>query len=144
MAVKPIPEGYHAVTPYLLASDAAGLLDFMQRALGAVERHRMAGPGGRVMHAEVQIGDSRVMLGEPPPGKPLMPANLYLYVPDCDAMYQRAVAAGGTSIQAPATMPYGDRHGAVRDPAGNVWWIATHVEDVSMEEIAERMKKYKP
>ena len=136
MAVQPVPEGYHTITPYLVVNDANALLEFVTRAFGATVSHAMRGPDGRVMHAEIVIGDSCVMLGEG--GEKSMPAMLYMYVKDCDALYQQALAAGGESIQPVTTQFYGDRSGAVRDCCGNQWWIATHVEDVSDEELQRR------
>jgi PhnB protein len=127
--VKPIPDGYHTVTPYLLVPDAARLLDFLKAALGAEEIVRMAGPDGTVGHAEVRIGDSVVMMGQPPNSN-AAPAALYVYLEDCDAAYKRAVAAGGQSTEEPADQPYGDRRAGFKDPAGNTWWLATHIKDM--------------
>ena len=145
MPVNPIPEGYHAVTPYLLVAGAAPLIDFLKQAFDAVETERVARPDGGVMHAEVRIGGSPVMMGEPPGGA-AKPAALYLYVADVDATYARALAAGAAAVSPPADQFYGDRTGAVTDPAGNTWWIATHVEDVPKAELARRaaeaMKKW--
>jgi uncharacterized glyoxalase superfamily protein PhnB len=138
MAVKPVPEGHHTVTAYLLVDDADAQLEFLQRAFGARITELHKDPNGRVMHAEVLIGDSHVMLGQAGPEWKAMPAMVHLYVPDCDAMYQAALAAGATSVRELRTEFYGDRSGGVRDPNGNQWWIATHVEDVSSEEIARR------
>jgi len=138
VAVKPIPDGYRSVTPYLLAEDAASLLDFTHRAFGASERLRMDRADGTVGHAEIVIGDSIVMVGGSGDEWPAMPASLHLYVEDCDATYTRALEAGATSVQEPADQFYGDRSSGVRDPAGNIWWIVTHTEDVSDEEIARR------
>jgi uncharacterized glyoxalase superfamily protein PhnB len=136
MAVKAIPEGFHSVTPYVLVEDGAKFIDFVQQAFGAELCERMENPDGSVRHAQVKIGDSFVMLGKPQ-GEG-MPASLYLYVPDCDAVYQRALAAGATSIMEPADQFYGDRGAGVTDPCGNLWWIGTHIEDVSSEELARR------
>ena len=138
MPVKPIPEGYRSVTPYLVALDADALLRFMERAFGAEQRFRMDRPDGTVGHAEVTIGDSVVMVGGASSESDAMPGMIHLYVEDCDATYARALEAGASSIQAPADQFYGDRSGGVRDPAGNVWWIVTHVEDVSEEEMQRR------
>jgi PhnB protein len=138
MAVKPIPKGYRSVTPYLMVDDAVKLVEFMKTAFNATETERMTRPDGRIAHAEVRIGDSMVMLGEARGDWKAMPATIYLYVPDVDATYKRALAAGGVSIMEPANQFYGDRHGAVKDPTGNLWWIATHVEDVSPEEMKRR------
>jgi uncharacterized glyoxalase superfamily protein PhnB len=138
MAVRAIPEGYHTVTPYLVGPDVAGLLKFLAAAFGATETERVTDPGGAVRHAEVQIGDSRVMMGEPTGDYAPMPAMLQLYVEDVDAVYQRALRAGGISIEEPADQFYGDRRGGVRDPSGNQWWISTRKENLSHEEIARR------
>ena len=138
MAVKPIPEGYHTVTPYLMVEGVPKLIEFLKAAFGAREIHRTALPDGSVMHAEVQIGDSRVMMGEARGGMKPIPAMLYVYVPDVDAVYERAVRAGGTSTVKPVNQFYGDRSGAVQDASGNQWWIGTHVEDVPADELARR------
>jgi len=138
MAVRAIPEGYHTVTPYLVGPDVAGLLKFLAAAFGATETERVTDPGGAVRHAEVQIGDSRVMMGEPTGDYAPMPAMLQLYVEDVDAVYQRALRVGGISIEEPADQFYGDRRGGVRDPSGNQWWISTRKENLSHEEIARR------
>jgi len=148
MAVKTRPEGYHAVTPYLMVPGVARLLDFLKQAFDAREMHVMKRPDGGVMHAEVRIGDSVVMMGEPMAPWPAMPGSLYLYVDDVDATYKRALQAGGTSVMEPADQFYGDRHGGVKDASGNIWWIATHIEDVPPAELARRaeafMKKQQP
>jgi uncharacterized glyoxalase superfamily protein PhnB len=144
MAAKPIPDGYHSVTPYLFAAGADRLLDFVKKAFDAKEILRIPRPDGSVMHAEVQIGDSRVMIGDPTgPAAEFgpMPSSIYLYVTDCDAVYQRALQAGGTSVKEVQDIPFnGERYGGVKDPTGNIWWIATHVKDVSLEESARLMK----
>jgi PhnB protein len=138
MAVKPIPDDHYSVTPYLMVHGVPQLIDFLKKAFDARENHRCALPDGTVMHAEVRIGNSPVMMGEAPAGVPLMPGCLYLYVEDTDAVYRRALAAGATSMMEPADQFYGDRNAGVSDPAGNAWWIATHVEDVSPEEVTRR------
>lgn len=144
MPAKPIPDGYHSVTPYLVVPGVAKLIDFLKQAFGAEVIHRMAKPDGTVMHAEVQIGDSRIMMGDASGAKSgSMPAVLYMYVPDCDAVYRRALQAGGTSISEPADQFYGDRHGGIMDPSGNQWWVATHKEDVSSEEMMKRAQAAK-
>ena len=146
MAVKPIPDGYQSVIPYVIANDAEALLNFLKAAFGAREKevHREPG-GGRVFHGEVIIGDSVVMFSQSSDRHPAMPAAIYVYVPDTDATYRAAVAAGATSIMEPATQFYGDRNAGVKDSNGNQWWIGTHVEDVSPQELdrrmAEEMKK---
>jgi uncharacterized glyoxalase superfamily protein PhnB len=138
MAVTPVPEGHHTVCPYLIVDDANAQLDFVQRAFGArvVEAHK--DPNGRIMHADVVIGDSHVMMGQASGEWKAMPAMVHLYVPDCDALFQAAIDAGASSVREPRTEFYGDRSGGVRDANGNQWWISTHVEDVSAEEIARR------
>ncbi|MCB0192418.1 MAG: VOC family protein [Anaerolineae bacterium] len=138
MAVQPIPEGYHTVTPYLIVSGVPQVIDFVKEAFGAEELVRMAQGDGTIGHAEVKIGTSRVMMGEASGNFKPMPAMLHLYVEDTDAVYQSALQAGATSIMEPADQFYGDRMGAVQDAFGNQWWIATHVEDVPPEEIAKR------
>ena len=145
MPVKPIPDGYHSITPYLVVPGVAKLLDFLKQAFGAEPTHPpMTKPDGTVMHAEVQIGDSRIMMGDASGAKSgSMPAVLYLYVPDCDAVYRRALQAGGTSISEPADQFYGDRHGGIMDPSGNQWWVATRKEDVSSEEMMKRAQAAK-
>ncbi len=140
MSVKPVPDGYHTVTPYLTVANSAELIEFLQKAFSATLRYQMKDDSGIVRHAEMQIGDSLVMIGQARDQWVPKPANLYLYVPDCDATYKSAIAAGGKSVLEPATQFYGDRHGGVDDSQGNTWWIATHVEDVSPEEIGRRAK----
>jgi PhnB protein len=136
--VKPIPDGYHSITPYLTVTGAAKLIDFLKRAFDATETERMIRPDGTVHHAELQIGDSKVMLGECAPPRQPMPSMLYLYVPDVDTTYGRAIEAGAKSIMEPADQFYGDRHGGVEDSSGNQWFIATHIEDVAPEEMKRR------
>lgn len=141
MTVNAIPDGYHTVTPYLVAQGADELLTFVKRAFDAEETVRIPGPDGSVVHAEVQIGDSRLMLGEANAQFPPMPASIYLYVEDCDAIYRQAVEAGATSLEEPTTKFFGDRLANVRDQFGNIWNLATHVEDVSEEELARRAEE---
>lgn len=138
MVVKPIPEGYHSVTPYLVAERVDNLIDFLKKAFGAVEKHRNLRPDGSIAHAEVRIGDSPIMMGGASEQWKAMPAAFYHYVNDVDAAFKRALDAGGKSLSEPADMFYGDRSGGVVDPSGNIWWLATHKEDVSDEEIARR------
>lgn len=142
MAIKPIPDGYHAITPYLVIEGAAKLIDFLKQAFDAQETFRMPTPDGTIMHAEVKIGDSTLMMGEASDKWKPMPASIYLYVNDSDAVYKRALQAGATSLMAPADQFYGDRHGSVKDPAGNIWWIATHKEDVSPDQLKERAEAF--
>jgi PhnB protein len=142
MAVKPIPEGYHSVTPYLVVPKVPQLIAFLQQAFEAKELHCMVRPDGTVMHAEVRIGDSVVMMGEPTGEFQPMPGTIHLYVHDTDAVYKRALAAGATSLREPADQFYGDRSAGVEDLVGNHWWIATHKEDVSHDELARRAHAY--
>jgi PhnB protein len=140
--VKPIPDGYHTLTPYLTVHGAAGLIDFLKRAFDAQEHSRTARPDGTVMHADLQIGDSRLMVSEATEQWKAAPTGLYLYVPDTDATYRRALEAGATSLMEPADQFYGDRNAGVKDACGNSWWIATHVEDVAPEEMERREKEW--
>jgi PhnB protein len=147
-AVQPVPKGYHTVTPYLAVDDAAAAIDFYQRAFGAKERGRMAGPDGTIAHAELAIGDSIVMLADPFPQFATRPptelggtsVGVFMYVENVDEVVQQAVDAGATLRRAPADQFWGDRFGSVEDPFGHSWQIATHVEDVPPEEMAERAK----
>ena len=141
MAVKPIPDGYHSITPFLIVPGAAKLLDFLQQAFEAQELHRMPRPDGTIMHAEVRIGDSRVMMGEPMGDAQPTFGSLYLYVHDVDAVYKRALQAGATSTSEPADQFYGDRAAKVKDPFGYNWHIHTHIRDVPQDEIEREMKK---
>lgn len=140
MSTKYIPDGFHTLTPYLTVKDSAAQIEFLQKAFNAELKYSMKDDSGIVRHAEMQIGDSMVMIGQARDQWTPKPANFYLYVPDCDALYKSALAAGGKSVQEPSTQFYGDRHGGVDDPSGNTWWIATHVEDVSPEELERRAK----
>ena len=137
-SVKPIPDGYHTVTPYLVVDDVAKVVEFLKRAFDAKEGHRSTRPDGTIAHTEVRIGDSPVMLGAARDQWKSMPCMIYLYVPDTDVAYKRALEAGATSLMEPANQFYGDRNAGVKDPAGNQWWIATHIEDVSPEEMEKR------
>ena len=136
--VKPIPDGYHTVTPYLIVEGVAGLIDFLKQAFDAVETERVPGPDGKVGHGEVRIGDSVVMMGEASGDWKPMPGSIYLYVNDTDATYKRALDAGATSLMEPADQFYGDRNAGVKDASGNMWWIATRKENLSPEELRRR------
>jgi PhnB protein len=139
MAVKPIPDGYGTITPYLIVKGASKLVDFMKQAFGGEETmERFSAPDGSIMHTEVRIGTSIVMVSDANAMHPAMPAALLLYVTDCDAVYKRAIQAGGTVINEPADQFYGDRSGGLQDPSGNMWWVATHKEDVPPEEMKRR------
>ncbi|MFZ1280336.1 MAG: VOC family protein [Ignavibacteriaceae bacterium] len=140
MAVKPIPDGYHTITPYLVCERLSELIDFLKTAFGAIEIERHLSKSGRVMHAEIKLGDSIVMMGESMEGFPPVQTSLYFYVKDTDLVYYNAIKAGGVSLIKPANQFYGDRNAGVQDPSGNKWWIATHVEDVSAEEMERRSR----
>jgi PhnB protein len=148
VGVKPIPEGYHTISPYLAVEDATKAIDFYQRAFGAKERVRMPTPEGKVAHAELEIGDSVVMLSDPFPQSGSKPpkelggatGSIFMYVEDVDATVKQAVDAGATITMDIEDQFWGDRFGSIADPFGHTWSIATHVEDLSPEEIAERGK----
>ncbi len=133
-----IPEGFHTVTPYFIVPDATAFLAFLKDGLGAAEVSLFRDPGGRVMHAQARLGDSMLEFGEANAQWPAMRLSLHVYVPDTDAAFRRAVAAGAKSIRDPRTEFYGERSAGIEDPAGNIWWLATRVENVSEEEIARR------
>jgi PhnB protein len=143
---KPIPDGYHAITPYLIVSGAAKALGFYGRAFGAIERDRMQDPAGKVRHAEITIGDSRIMLADEHPEIGALgpqtiggsPVSLHLYVDDVDAVVACAVAEGARLTRPVADQFYGDRVGGVTDPFGHRWFIATHKEDLSIDEVRRR------
>lgn len=148
-AVKPIPEGYHSLTPYLIVKGGARAIDFYREAFGAKELFRMAQPDGRIGHAELQIGDSKVMLADEHPEMGARspqsvggsPVTLHLYVPDVDATVARAVAAGAKVTRPVENQFYGDRSGGLTDPFGHLWYVSTHVEDVPPDELEARAKK---
>jgi PhnB protein len=148
MATQPIPEGYHTVTPYLAVEDATEAIEYYTKAFDAKERVRMETPDGKVGHAELEIGDSLVMLSDPFPQASTKPPNelggtsvsVFMYVEDVDAVVKRAVDAGAMVTMEVADQFWGDRFGSVKDPFGHSWSIATHVEDVPPEEMAERAK----
>jgi PhnB protein len=152
MAVKPIPEGYHAVTPYLIVNDASAAIDFYKRAFGATELFRLPGPGGKIMHAEIKIGNSPIMLADESPqmgaksAKTIggSPISVMLYVENVDERYPKAIAAGGKELRPLKDQFYGDRSGTLEDPFGITWTIGSHVEDVSSAELQKRMASMKP
>jgi PhnB protein len=148
MAVNPIPEGYHSLTPYLAVEDASRAIDFYKEAFGAEEVLRMPGPDGKVAHAELQVGDSKLMLSDPFPQSNVRPpserggptGSVFMYVDDVDATFEQAQGAGATVVSPLEDMFWGDRFGTLADPFGHVWSLATHKEDLTEEEIAERSK----
>jgi PhnB protein len=143
MQVKPIPEGFHTVTPYLTAREVDKVIEFLRQAFGAEVSHPpIKRPDGKIMHAQVKIGDSCVMLGEESEQAKATTSTLYLYVPNVDSVYQKAIKAGGKSVMEPADMFYGDRCGGVKDSSGNSWMIATHKEDVGMQELQKRADEF--
>jgi Uncharacterized protein conserved in bacteria len=134
----PIPVGFHTITPFLGVKGADRLIDFVVRAFGAQELMRLTHDDGKIMHAQVRIGDSVLMLSERCHESEPMTATLWLYVEDADAVFKRALKAGATKITNPEDQFFGDRAGAVKDPFGNTWWIATHLENVPQEELRRR------
>ena len=150
MSVKAVPEGYHTVTPYLILKNAGEAIEFYKKAFGATEVYRLDAPGGMVAHAEVKIGDSHVMLSDEwPDFDAFGPAtrggttvSLVIYVEDCDARFDRAVAAGGTAVRPMTDHFHGDRMGTLKDPFGHQWSIGKHLEDVSPEEMKRRMDEW--
>ena len=149
MPAKAIPEGYHSITPYLAVDDASGAIEFYKRAFGAAERVRMPTPDGKVAHAELAIGDSLIMLSDPfgegqvknPKALGGSTMGIFLYTEDVEATYNQAIDAGATSTQEPEDMFWGDRFARVTDPYGHSWQIATHVEDVSPDEMERRSQE---
>jgi uncharacterized glyoxalase superfamily protein PhnB len=141
MASSPVPAPYHSVSPYLVVEDVAALIDFLKKAVGATDRLVHRAPDGAIAHAEIMIGDSVIMLGSARGSADLTKSLLYVYVADADATYAAAIKAGATSIMAPENQIYGDRAGAFKDPVGNSWWVARHVEDVSEDEVQRRAKE---
>lgn len=148
--VKPIPEGYHSITPYLIVDGAAAAIEFYKKAFGATELLRIAGPGGKIGHAEVRIGDSPVMLADEHPEMGAKaprtiggsPVSLVLYVENVDAFVEQAVAAGAKPTRPVEDKFYGDRGGSIEDPYGHVWHVMTHIENVSPEEMQKRAARY--
>ncbi len=140
---KPIPDGYHTVTPYLTVRGATKVIDFLKNAFGAKLSHdAIKRPDGSIMHAQVIIGDSRVMIAEESEMAPPTTSTLYLYVADVDGAFRQAVKAGGKTVMEPMDMFYGDRSGGVKDPSGNTWFIATHKEDVAPQELQKRAENF--
>jgi PhnB protein len=148
MGVQPIPEGYHSLTPYLAVEDASKAIDFYKEAFGAEENLRMPGADGKIAHAELQIGDSKLMLSDPFPHSNVRPpserggptGSVFMYVDDVDATFEQAQRAGADVVSELEDMFWGDRFGTLSDPFGHVWSVATHKEDLTEEEMAERSK----
>jgi PhnB protein len=151
MAVKPVPEGYHAVTPYLIVKGAARAIEFYKQAFGASEIMRFPGPNNTIAHAEIRIGDSVVMLADSPGNNEFRdpqslgasPVGLMIYVPEVDRTFKNAVSLGAKESRPVVDQFYGDRSGTLIDPFGHVWTVATHVEDVSPQEMQKRMAAMK-
>lgn len=141
MPVKPVPDGYHTVSPYLVSDNPDRLLEFIKQAFAGQELQVMRQHDGRILHAQVRIGDSVVMIGGADSKWPAESSSLYLYLEDVDQVFARAVAAGAQVIMPPADQVYGDRMGGVKDPTGITWWLASHIEDVCGEELARRFKQ---
>jgi len=139
MEVEPIPNGFNTITPYFLVEEVEDFIKFLEDAFNAIPVSQTIMPGGVIMHAQVKIGNSIVMMGEAKDHWKPMPASTYLYVNNVDALYEQAMSAGGVSINKPRDEFYGDRTAGVQDPFGNYWWIATHVEDVTPEELKKRL-----
>ena len=142
MAVKPIPDGYGTVTPYLTVDDPAPVIEFLKKVLDAKEIFAMRDDKGNIGHAEVKVGTSILMLGKAHDEWKSRPGNFYVYVEDCDAIYEKALAAGAISLSKPETQFYGDRHGGVTDSQGNNWWVATHVEDINPDDMKRRAEEH--
>lgn len=142
-SVKPVPDGYHTVTPYIIVQGAGQLIDFIKKAFDGNEAELISMPDGTIGHAEIRLGDSVIMVSDArgEDYKP-MPTGIYLYVEDCDATYERALQAGATSLMKPMDRFYGDRSAGVKDQFGNQWWIATHTEDLSPQEYAKRKEDF--
>lgn len=147
MAVQPIPDGYHSVTPYLICGGAAAAIDYYKKAFGAVELMRLDGPDGKIGHAEIRIGNSIIMLADEhpefmqkgPKAYGGSPVTLAVYVPNVDEMFAQAIAAGGQELRPVKDQFYGDRSGTLVDPFGHTWTIMTHIEDVPQDEIERRL-----
>jgi len=146
-SVRPIPEGYHSVQPYIILPNCVEAIAFYTKAFGAKERLRMPDKEGRTTHAEIEIGDSCIMMSDgsaqweafPPAHFGGSPVSLMIYTEDCDAMYRQALAAGAVSLREPADQPYGDRSAGVKDPFGYHWWIGTHIRDLTKKDLEKLM-----
>ncbi|WP_027150736.1 VOC family protein [Methylobacter tundripaludum] len=146
MTIKPIPDGYHSITPYLMIKGASEAIEFYKRAFGATEIFRLSHPNGQIGHAEIKIGDSSVMLADPceqgafrtPQSLGGSSVALHVYVKDVDAQFAQAVSAGAKAVKPVFDQFYGDRTGTLQDPFGHIWFLATHKEDIAPEEISRR------
>lgn len=138
MEVKPIPEGYRTITPYLTVKGARNLIKFLEKAFDAKNMRQTLRPDGTIANAEVLIGDSMIMVADGTEFWSPAPSSIYMYVENCDTVYRKAVELGGESLMEPQNMYYGDRNAGIRDFCGNMWWIGTHIEDVADEEIQDR------
>lgn len=138
MSVHYIPKGHHSIAPYFIVKNVHSLIDWLTSSFGAETLVKMEMPSGKIQHAEIKVGDSIIMAGQ---RDEAMKLATHLYLKDVDAAYERCLKAGGKSLYPPVTHPYGDRGAGVEDPEGNIWWISTHVEDVSEDEIIRRMSK---
>lgn len=143
MAVKLLRDGFHTVTPYLFAENANRVIEFTVSAFDAVLVMRKDRPDGGLVHAELRIGNSMVMTGDSSEKFGPMPASIYLYVTDCDAVYRRALEHGSVTVFDIMDLPSGERYGGVKDPCGNIWWITTHIKDVSAEEEEKRWREFR-
>jgi PhnB protein len=141
-SVKAIPEGFHSVTPFLVVDGAEKLMDFIVKAFGGEIMANFKLDDGKIMHATVKIGDSQIMITDAMENMPAMPCMLYLYVEDVDAVYKQALAAKGVSLREPTDEFYGDRSAGIKDAWNNQWWIATHQEELSVEEIKRRQEEF--
>lgn len=143
MSVKPIPKGYRTLTPYIMIEGAVKLIQFLEKAFNAKEVAKTMMPDGTVGNAEIKIGKSMVMIAEARSNWPAMPVQIYMYVKNVDKKYNKAIKAGAESIMKPANMFYGDRNAGVKDPSGNIWWIASRYENLSPKEIQKRSNELK-
>lgn len=142
--VKYQPEGMRTVSPYLMVEHVVRLIEFIEKVFNGKLKYKLDRPDGTIMHAEMLVGDSVIMAGEPMEQYGTFPASMYIYVPNCDVIYEKAIQNGAVSIMVPTDMKHaGERYGGVKDPFGNIWWIATHIEDLTPEEQAKRIQEMK-
>ncbi|WP_080832403.1 VOC family protein [Cohnella massiliensis] len=142
--VKYKPEGMRTVNPYLMVENVSLLIEFIETVFNGKLKYKLDRPDGSIMHSEILVGDSIIMAGEPMNEYGVFPASMYIYVPDCDSIYEKAIQNRAQSIMVPTDMTHaGERYGGVKDPFGNIWWIATHIEDMTPEEQAKRIEEMK-